>query len=170
MTARAVPWLLWVREGIDDALLDAGRRAGLVDAGGPPAMGLPEIPTIPPPPDGLRIEIVDDHAGLETFRDLGARGFEMPREIIDVAVTGRRSPGRPSSRAPGSVATTRSCRPPNSAHPCIDRWDIATSASTCSSKDRPADRPSPSTSSRGGGRAGSFRPSPQRRHGATVES
>lgn len=87
MAARAVPWLLWVREGIDDALLDAGRRAGLVDAGGPPAMGLPEIPTIPPPPDGLRIEIVDDDAGLETFRDLGARGFEMPREIIDVVVT-----------------------------------------------------------------------------------
>ena len=86
MTARAVPWLLWVREGVDDALLDAGRRAGLVDAGGPPALGLSEIPAIPPPPDGLRIEVVDDRAGLESFRDLGARGFEMPREIVDAIV------------------------------------------------------------------------------------
>ena len=49
MAQRGVPWLLWVREGVDDALLDAGRRAGLTDAGGPPAMALPAIPSLPFP-------------------------------------------------------------------------------------------------------------------------
>jgi GNAT superfamily N-acetyltransferase len=84
MAARGVPWLLWVREGVDDALLDAGRRAGLTDAGGPLAMALPAIPEIPPLPDGLEITVVSDLAGLEVARDLGARGFGMPREFIDV--------------------------------------------------------------------------------------
>jgi len=84
MAERGVPWLLWVREGVDDALLDAGRRAGLTDAGGPPAMALPAISEIPPLPDGLEITIVRDVAELEVARDLGARGFEMPREFIDV--------------------------------------------------------------------------------------
>lgn len=84
MAERDVPWLLWVREGVDDALLDAGRRAGLTDAGGPAAMALPVIPKIPPLPDGLQITVVRDVAGLEVARDLGARGFEMPRDFIDV--------------------------------------------------------------------------------------
>ena len=84
MAERGVPWLLWVREGADDALLDAGRRAGLADAGGPLAMALPAIPEIPPLPDGLEIAVVRDIAGLEVARDLGARGFEMSREFIDV--------------------------------------------------------------------------------------
>ena len=84
MAERGVPWLLWVRQGVDDALLDAGRRAGLTDAGGPPAMALSVIPEIPPFPDGLEITVVRDVAGLEIARDLGACGFEMPREFIDV--------------------------------------------------------------------------------------
>ena len=33
---RNVPFLLWVRHGVDDALLDAGLGAGLRNAGGPP--------------------------------------------------------------------------------------------------------------------------------------
>ena len=84
MAERGVPWLLWVRQGVDDALLDAGRRVGLTDAGGPPAMALSVIPEIPPFPDGLEITVVRDVAGLEIARDLGARGLEMPREFIDV--------------------------------------------------------------------------------------
>lgn len=84
MAERGVPWLLWVREGVDDALLDAGRRAGLTDAGGPQAMALPAIHEIPPPPDGLEITVVSDAAGLEIARDVGARGFEMPREFMNV--------------------------------------------------------------------------------------
>lgn len=86
MAERGVPWLLWVREGVDDALLDAGRRAGLTDAGGPLAMALPAIPKIPPLPDGLEIAVVRDVAGLEVARDLCARGFEVPREFLDVFV------------------------------------------------------------------------------------
>ena len=57
MAVQRVPWLLWVREGVDDALLDAGRRAGLTDAGGPPAMALPSIPAIPPAPDDLEVRL-----------------------------------------------------------------------------------------------------------------
>lgn len=87
MAARGVPWLLWVRQGVDDALLDAGRRAGLAEAGGPPAMALPEIPEIPPLPDDLEITVVRDIAGLEVARDLGARGFDMPRPFVDVLAT-----------------------------------------------------------------------------------
>ncbi|TFH15622.1 MAG: hypothetical protein E4H05_08005, partial [Acidimicrobiales bacterium] len=74
MAERGGPWLLWVREGVDDALLDAGRRSGLTDAGGPPAMALPAIPEDPPVPDGLETTIVRDAGELEVARDLAARG------------------------------------------------------------------------------------------------
>lgn len=84
MAARNVPWLLWVRDGVNEALLDAGRRAGLTDAVGPLAMALPEIPEPPPRPDGLAITVVRDADELEVSRDLQARGFEMPREFVEV--------------------------------------------------------------------------------------
>lgn len=84
MAQHPVPWLLWVRDGVDDELLAAGRRAGLTDAGGPPAMALPIIVDIPAPPPELRIELVDDADGLAVFRDLGARGFEMPAEMVEI--------------------------------------------------------------------------------------
>ncbi len=91
MFAHDVPWLLWVREGVDEALLDAGRRAGLRDAGGPPGMVLPALP--PPaersvPPEGFEVEVVADDAGIEIFADVAARGFEMPLEIVQRLVTG----------------------------------------------------------------------------------
>jgi GNAT superfamily N-acetyltransferase len=87
MADQGVPWLLWVRDGVDDALLDAGRRAGLTDAGGPPAMALAAIDEIPQTPDGLAVRLVRDRAGLETFRDLATRGFEMPPEISSTLIT-----------------------------------------------------------------------------------
>jgi GNAT superfamily N-acetyltransferase len=87
MAERGVPWLFWVREGVHDALLDAGRRAGLTDAGGPPAMALATIDEIPPAPAELDVRLVGDPAGLETFRDLATRGFEMPPEISDTLIT-----------------------------------------------------------------------------------
>lgn len=83
---REVPWLLWVRAGVDDALLDAGRRVGLTDAGGPPAMVLPSLEAMPAPPDGLTLEVVADRAGVVVFRDLTTRGFEMPPEIAAVMI------------------------------------------------------------------------------------
>ena len=61
MAARDLPWLLWVREGVDAAVVEAGRRAGLSDAGGPPAMGLAAIPTeLPHPPQDLEVTAVSD--------------------------------------------------------------------------------------------------------------
>jgi GNAT superfamily N-acetyltransferase len=87
MAAHEVPWLLWVREGVDDALLDAGRRRGLSDAGGPPGMVLPSIGEKPALPDGFEVERVVDASGIDTFRDVAARGFEMPHEILERLVT-----------------------------------------------------------------------------------
>jgi hypothetical protein len=87
MDRHAVPWLLWVRDGVDDGLLDAGRRAGLRDAGGPPGMVLPSIDTIPARPGGFDVEVVADAAGVDTFRDIVARGFEMPIDIVRQLIT-----------------------------------------------------------------------------------
>jgi N-acetylglutamate synthase len=81
MAERGVPWLLWVRTGVDEGLLAAGRRAGLTDAGGPPALALPVIPDIPPPPDGLELRLAHTPSDVDDFRDLTSRGFEMPTEI-----------------------------------------------------------------------------------------
>lgn len=54
-----LPFLFWVREGLDEALLDAALGRRLATAGGPPLMVLDEIPTsIPAAPDGLVIERV----------------------------------------------------------------------------------------------------------------
>jgi GNAT superfamily N-acetyltransferase len=87
MAAHEVPWLLWVRAGIQDALLDAGRRAGLADAGGPPVMALATLDAIPPTPAGLDVELVRDSVGVDIFRDLATRGFEMPAEIAATLIT-----------------------------------------------------------------------------------
>lgn len=86
MAERGVPWLLWVRAGVDDAVLDAGRRAGLRDAGGPPGMVLPAIGSGPAAPDGLEARLVRDPTDVAVFRDLAARGFDMPADIGDILV------------------------------------------------------------------------------------
>lgn len=78
MAEQRVPWLLWVREGVDDELLAAGRRAGLTDAGGPPAMALASIGPSPEPPAELEIEVINTPAGIAIFRELSAQAFEMP--------------------------------------------------------------------------------------------
>ncbi len=78
-----VPWLLWLRDGVDSELLAAGRRAGLTEAGGPPGMVLPAIPDTPAAPAELEITTVSDAAGVEVFRDLTARGFGLPMEIVE---------------------------------------------------------------------------------------
>lgn len=86
MAEHPVPWLLWVRDGVDDELLAAGRRAGLTDAGGPPAMALPIIDDIPAPPPELSIEVADEADSFAVFRDLSARGFEMPAEFVEMLI------------------------------------------------------------------------------------
>jgi N-acetylglutamate synthase len=87
MASNDVPWLLWVRAGLDEALLDAGRAAGLRDAGGPPVMGWSPID---PPADlrpDLEISVVRDRAGIEAHHDLAARGFDAPLGIFERLVT-----------------------------------------------------------------------------------
>ncbi len=86
MAAQGVPWLLWVRDGVDDALLDAGRRAGLTDAGGPPAMALHPLTPPPAPPAGLSVRVVADEAGIDDHIDLARRSFDMPEEIARTMV------------------------------------------------------------------------------------
>jgi GNAT superfamily N-acetyltransferase len=78
-----VPWLLWVREGLCPAMLDAGRAAGLRGASGPPAMGLDPIPTIPASPPGLTIEIATTTDALAEHAAVLRDGFEMPPAIVD---------------------------------------------------------------------------------------
>jgi hypothetical protein len=82
-----VPWLLWVREGVDDALVDSGRRAGLRDAGGPPCMGLTAIPSEPVRLDGFDSELVTGQDRLEVCLDVMARGYEVPNELAHRLVT-----------------------------------------------------------------------------------
>lgn len=83
MAECGVPWLLWVREGVDDDLLAAGRHAGLRDVGGPPGMVLRSIEDAPPVPDGLAIATVADAGGVQVCRDLMMRGFEMPEDVVE---------------------------------------------------------------------------------------
>jgi hypothetical protein len=78
-----VPWLLWVRAGTDDALLAAGRAAGLRGAGGPPSTGTSPIEPIDGAPPGLEIIEVDDEAGMRVHRDLAARGFDAPASLFE---------------------------------------------------------------------------------------
>jgi len=86
---RQLPWLLWVREGVAPAVLDAGRAAGLSDAGGPPAMGMYPVPAPPDPPPGLTVELVVDEVGLRDHGAMLQQGFDMPREVVDSLLNGR---------------------------------------------------------------------------------
>jgi GNAT superfamily N-acetyltransferase len=76
-----VPFLVWVREGVDDDAVAAGRELGLREAGGPPAMGISPIPAAPDPPDELRIDVADDEAGIQAHLDVVEAGFELPRHV-----------------------------------------------------------------------------------------
>lgn len=87
MAERNLPWLMWVREGVDDALLDAGRRAGLSDAGGPPGMVLDSIERLPALRGDFEVDVVSDTTRLDIFHDVVARGFEMPLEILQGFMT-----------------------------------------------------------------------------------
>ena len=86
MSEHGVPWLLWVRDDVDDALLAAGRRAGLTEGGGPPVMAM--FPLVAPPalPLGLEVRAIVDEAGIDDQVDLASRGFGMPAEVARVMV------------------------------------------------------------------------------------
>lgn len=80
---RSLPWLLWVHDGVASGIVDAGRAAGLRDAGGATAMGLRSIEQSRPVPSELTIEIATTAGSLRdhalTFRD----GFGLPHEVVD---------------------------------------------------------------------------------------
>lgn len=82
-SAEDVPWLLWVREDVCNAVINVGRGSGLRGGGGPPAMGLDPIPPSPPPPAGLTIEIATDLDALAEHAAVLRDGFEMPSDIVD---------------------------------------------------------------------------------------
>ena len=105
MAEHDVPFLLWVREGVDDELLDAGRRAGLRDSGGPPAMVLPSIPPSPPPPE-LEFTVVADVEGVAVCRHVVHRGLEMPSEIADTLFLDGIIDSDPITIVVGSVGDT----------------------------------------------------------------
>jgi GNAT superfamily N-acetyltransferase len=78
---RNLPYLLWVRAGGDDDLVQAGRAAGLRDAGGPPLMILPVIEAIPEPAFGLEVRIAASLDELHDHATVVSGGFGMPIEV-----------------------------------------------------------------------------------------
>jgi GNAT superfamily N-acetyltransferase len=81
---RHVPFLLWVRAGGDDRLVEAARAAGLRDAGGTPLMILPAIEAIPEPPLALEVRIASSIEELHDHASVVSGGFGMPIEIARV--------------------------------------------------------------------------------------
>lgn len=84
---REVPYLLWAREPVGSAVLDAGRSAGLRDAGEVPVLGLPGIGDIPPPPAELELELVTTPQALADHHAVMAAGFGTPLAIAQHLVT-----------------------------------------------------------------------------------
>lgn len=80
---RDLPFLLWVRHGVCPAMLDAGRAAGLRDAGGPPAMGMAPITEAPPAPPELDIEMITTTDGLRDHASTLRDGFGFPQHLVD---------------------------------------------------------------------------------------
>jgi len=78
-----IGWLLWVREDVAPAVLDAGRAAGLRDTGGPPAMGVAPIPPAPPLPPALQIDIATTVDDVAAHAELLRRAFGVPQELSD---------------------------------------------------------------------------------------
>ncbi|MEY2581867.1 MAG: hypothetical protein QOE09_1716 [Ilumatobacteraceae bacterium] len=76
-----LPFLMWVREGLDEALLRAGREAGLRDAGEVPAMGLRAVEKIPERSSVLDVVIARDDADVEAHRTAVTAGFELPPDM-----------------------------------------------------------------------------------------
>ncbi len=68
--SKDVPYLLTVREGTDDALLPAGRAAGLEDGGGSLLQVLNPITPAPSPPPRLEVVLATEDTDLQTHRDL----------------------------------------------------------------------------------------------------
>lgn len=86
---QAVPWLLWVRDSVSPATLEAGRAAGLRDAGGPPAMGLFPITDSSPPPEDLTVEIATSTSAVKDHASVLRDGFGMPQAIVDRLISPR---------------------------------------------------------------------------------
>ena len=78
---KGVPYLLSVRDGADDALLAAGRAAGLEDAGGSLLQVLIPIPSAPAPPPLLDVALATEDTDLQTHRDLAAACFGMSADV-----------------------------------------------------------------------------------------
>jgi GNAT superfamily N-acetyltransferase len=79
--SRGVPYLMWVRDGTDDALLAAGRAAGLEETGGLPLQVLNPITPEPPGSPLLEVVFATEDTHLQTHRDLVAAGFDMPLDV-----------------------------------------------------------------------------------------
>ena len=87
----ALPFLMWVRAGLDDELLVAARAAGLTDGGGPPAMALTSIGRIPPPPAELQLSVAADRSDVprgcdHSILQSSAMGYPIYRRMgfIDI--------------------------------------------------------------------------------------
>jgi ribosomal protein S18 acetylase RimI-like enzyme len=81
---RGVPALMWVREGVDDELVAAARRAGFTETTSRPAMGLLSLSPVPAEfdlPGELHVEIVAGRDAIDEFRDVLAAGFGFALDV-----------------------------------------------------------------------------------------
>jgi GNAT superfamily N-acetyltransferase len=101
---RNLPFLLWVRAGGDDDLVQAARAAGLRDAGGPPLMILPVIEGIPEPPFDLDVRIAASPDELNDHATVVSGGFGMPIEFARVVLTAALLDDPDAAMAVGYVA------------------------------------------------------------------
>ncbi len=87
MAHAAVPYLVWVREGLDDEFPEACLRAGLTDVGGPPVMAMASLAPGPPPPAELSIEQANGPEDITDFVNVFSEGFGVPRVMAERVFT-----------------------------------------------------------------------------------
>ena len=74
-----LPWRLWARGEIAEAIRPAAARAGLVKLPPQTTMLLADLPTsAPPAPNGVTVEAVRDPEGLQVFQETFATAVTMP--------------------------------------------------------------------------------------------
>ncbi len=87
MADHGVPFLVWVRDGVDPTLVERALDVGFVEVGRPPAMALSPIGRIPHPPADVTVEEIVDEAGIADYRRVLHQGFGLPDDLLERIAT-----------------------------------------------------------------------------------
>jgi ribosomal protein S18 acetylase RimI-like enzyme len=86
-----VPYLVWLRDGLDPDFVVVARSAGLDVRPGPPAMAMSPIAAAPPLPAGLVVDGVGSEGDADAVAGLSAAAngisVEMAREVVSVELS-----------------------------------------------------------------------------------